>query len=94
MVEWSNMTVRVAVSTIHIVRGDDTDTRPIGGSCAGQEEEGEDAAVFILEAGASLSNVIIGADQAEGIHCRGTCTLTNVWWEDVCEGEYSQPFIA
>lgn len=21
-----------------------------------------------------------------GIHCRGPCTVTNVWWEDVCEG--------
>ncbi|CAG8542620.1 15984_t:CDS:10, partial [Acaulospora colombiana] len=61
------------------------DRKGSSGSCAEQEEEGEDAAVFILEAGAKLSNVIIGADQAEGIHCRGTCTLTNVWWEDVCE---------
>lgn len=22
-----------------------------------------------------------------GIHCRGPCTVTNVWWEDVCEGK-------
>ena len=41
--------------------------------------------MFILEDGATLSNVIIGASQAEGVHCRGTCTLNNVWWEDVCE---------
>ncbi|PVF94940.1 putative pectate lyase [Serendipita vermifera] len=56
-----------------------------GGACADQSEKDEAAAVFILESGASLSNVIIGKDQAEGVHCRGTCTLTNVWWEDVCE---------
>ncbi|PVF99220.1 hypothetical protein CPB86DRAFT_814169 [Serendipita vermifera] len=61
------------------------DRKGSSGACAGQEETGEDAAVFILESGAKLSNVIIGADQAEGVHCRGTCTLTNVWWEDVCE---------
>lgn len=41
--------------------------------------------MFILQPGATLSNVIIGAGQAEGVHCRGTCTLNNVWWADVCE---------
>ncbi|KAG8838569.1 hypothetical protein FRB91_007557, partial [Serendipita sp. 411] len=55
------------------------------GACQGQTETGEAEAVFILESGATISNVIIGADQAEGIHCRGPCTLKNIWWEDVCE---------
>ncbi|KAF9448423.1 polysaccharide lyase family 3 protein [Macrolepiota fuliginosa MF-IS2] len=55
------------------------------GDCQGQTETGEADAVFILQSGASISNVIIGANQAEGIHCRGPCTVTNVWWEDVCE---------
>ena len=41
--------------------------------------------MFILEDGASISNLIIGPGQAEGIHCKGTCTIENVWWEDVCE---------
>jgi hypothetical protein len=27
--------------------------------------------MFILEDGATLSNVIIGATQAEGVHCKG-----------------------
>ncbi|KAJ9138081.1 Polysaccharide lyase family 3 [Pleurostoma richardsiae] len=53
--------------------------------CKGQTETGEKDAMFILESGATLSNVIIGASQAEGVHCKGTCTLTNVWWADVCE---------
>ncbi|KAH7040842.1 pectate lyase [Microdochium trichocladiopsis] len=53
--------------------------------CQGQSETGEKDAMFILEAGATLSNVIIGAGQAEGVHCKGTCTLNNVWWADVCE---------
>lgn len=53
------------------------------GICQGQTETEEDAAVFILEAGATLRNVIIGKEQAEGVHCRGPCTLENVWWDDV-----------
>ncbi|EPS45097.1 hypothetical protein H072_929 [Dactylellina haptotyla CBS 200.50] len=53
--------------------------------CEEQTETGEDDAMFILESGATLSNVIIGPNQAEGVHCRGTCTLNNVWWADVCE---------
>ncbi|KAI1264595.1 pectate lyase [Xylariaceae sp. FL1019] len=53
--------------------------------CQEQTETGEDDAMFVLEDGATLSNVIIGPNQAEGVHCRGTCTLNNVWWSDVCE---------
>ncbi|KAK4098447.1 polysaccharide lyase family 3 protein [Parathielavia hyrcaniae] len=53
--------------------------------CKGQAETGEKDAMFILESGATLSNVIIGPNQAEGVHCKGTCTLINVWWESVCE---------
>ncbi|KAH6995145.1 pectate lyase [Ilyonectria destructans] len=53
--------------------------------CQGQTETGEKDAMFILEDGATLSNVIIGPNQAEGVHCKGTCTLNNVWWADVCE---------
>jgi hypothetical protein len=32
-----------------------------------------------------LQNVIVGAPAADGIHCTGSCTLKNVWWEDVGE---------
>ncbi|KXX81171.1 putative pectate lyase F [Madurella mycetomatis] len=53
--------------------------------CQGQKETGEKDAMFVLEDGATLLNVIIGPNQAEGVHCKGTCTLVNVWWEDVCE---------
>lgn len=53
--------------------------------CQGQSETGEAGAMFILESGATLSNVIIGKGQAEGVHCKGPCTLENVWWVDVCE---------
>ncbi|KIL96259.1 hypothetical protein FAVG1_01003 [Fusarium avenaceum] len=53
--------------------------------CKDQEETGEADAMFILEDGATLRNVIIGPGQAEGVHCKGSCTLENVWFEDVCE---------
>ncbi|KAF8659059.1 hypothetical protein AX16_001931 [Volvariella volvacea WC 439] len=55
------------------------------GACNGQAEGGEADAVFILEEGATLSRVVIGPNQAEGVHCRGSCTLDHVFWEDVCE---------
>ncbi|CRK15285.1 hypothetical protein BN1708_017375, partial [Verticillium longisporum] len=51
----------------------------------GIKEQDEAAAVFILEPGATLRNAIIGPAQAEGVHCRGPCTIENVWWDDVCE---------
>jgi hypothetical protein len=40
-------------------------------TCEGQSETDEDAAMFIVEDGGSISNVIIGKAQGEGIHCRG-----------------------
>ena len=65
-----------------------------GVSCTGQAEGGDSDAVFSLADGATLSNVIIGEDQIEGIHCQGSCTLKNVWWAAVCEGKYHTLFLA
>jgi hypothetical protein len=59
----------------------------LGVSCDGQEE-GQDP-VFYLEEGASLSNCIIGPNQSDGVHCYGSCTLTNVWWPAVCEDAFT-----
>lgn len=58
-----------------------------GVTCTGQAEGGDKDAVFIVKPGGSLSNVIIGKDQIEGVHCQGSCTITNVWWAAVCEGK-------
>ncbi|HWA77421.1 MAG TPA: pectate lyase [Polyangiaceae bacterium] len=58
-----------------------TGTGNLGGS---GQEEGQDP-LFELADGATLKNVIIGAPAADGVHCKGTCTLQNVWWEDVGE---------
>lgn len=60
-----------------------------GRACDTDADTGSDSAVFILENGATLSNVIIGKNQLEGVHCKGACTLKNVWFRDVCEGQYS-----
>jgi hypothetical protein len=50
----------------------------------GSQSEGQ-SPLFDLSDGATLKNVIIGAPAADGIHCEGSCTIQNVWWEDVGE---------
>jgi hypothetical protein len=50
---------------------------------------GEADTVFVLRDGATLKNVIIGADQGEGVYCLGSCNLEFVWFEDVCEDAIS-----
>lgn len=56
---------------------------PVGlGDGSGNESQ---KPVFKLKNGATLQNVIIGAPSADGVHCEGTCTLKNIWWEDVGE---------
>jgi len=56
-------------------------TGPLGTS--GQNED--QGPLFNLANGATLKNAILGNPAADGIHCEGTCTLQNVWWEDVGE---------
>lgn len=48
------------------------------------QDEGQDP-MFKLKDGAVLKNVILGSPAADGIHCSGSCTIENVWWEDVGE---------
>ena len=48
------------------------------------QDEGQDP-IFNLKDGATLKNVVIGSPAADGVHCAGSCTLQNVWWEDVGE---------
>lgn len=56
-------------------------TGDLGGTGQG---EGQDP-LFSIKAGGSLKNVILGSPAADGIHCEGSCTIDNVWWEDVGE---------
>ncbi|CAE7219057.1 hypothetical protein CFE70_010387 [Pyrenophora teres f. teres 0-1] len=60
-----------------------------GRPCDSDQDTGSNNAVFILNNGAAISNVIIGTDSLEGVHCLGSCTLTNVWFRDVCEDAIS-----
>lgn len=60
-----------------------------GVDCTGQSEGGDSDAVFQIEEGGTLSNVIIGPNQIEGVHCQGGCTLENVWWSAVCEDAFT-----
>ncbi|MEV6304000.1 pectate lyase [Actinoplanes sp. NPDC051861] len=48
------------------------------------QDEGQDP-LFVLADGATLKNVIIGSPAADGVHCLGSCTISNVWWENVGE---------
>eukprot|EP00833_Pecoramyces_ruminatium_P010086 jgi/Orpsp1_1/1184118/evm.model.c7180000088095.1 len=59
------------------------------GDCKNIEGLTSDA-VFVLETGATLKNVILGPDAIEHVHCIGdSCTVQNVWWDDVCEDALS-----
>lgn len=59
-------------------------------SCKPNQEGGKDGALFVLEAGATLQNAIIGARQQDGVHCEEhDCTIKNVWWNSVCEDALS-----
>jgi hypothetical protein len=51
---------------------------------SGNQDE-DQGPILKLADGAVLKNVILGAPAADGIHCQGSCTLQNVWWEDVGE---------
>ncbi|MGC3963904.1 MAG: pectate lyase [Rhodocyclaceae bacterium] len=57
--------------------------KTVGTVCNGQSESQQP--VFTLADGATIKNVRINANAADGIHCKGNCTLQNVVWEDVCE---------
>ena len=56
-----------------------------GGAMGDGSQSESQKPIFELADGATLKNVIIGSPAADGIHCKGSCTLINVWWEDVGE---------
>ena len=57
--------------------------------CRGSTESAWQNSVFVVETGGTLKNAIIGADQMEGVHCEGGCSVVNVWWDAVCEDALS-----
>jgi hypothetical protein len=50
----------------------------------GSQSEGQPP-VFDVQEGGTVRNVVIGTLAADGIHCRGNCTLERVWWQDIGE---------
>jgi hypothetical protein len=50
----------------------------------GSQSEGQPPVIDVMDGG-TVKNVIIGPLAADGIHCRGNCTLDHVWWEDTGE---------
>ncbi|MES1172168.1 MAG: pectate lyase [Bacteroidota bacterium] len=60
--------------------------RFVGAGALGSSGQTEDQGpLFDVANGGTLQNVILGNPAADGVHCAGTCTLKNVWWEDVGE---------
>jgi pectate lyase len=55
------------------------------GALSGEGQSEDMPPIVTLAPGSVLKNVIIGKPASDGIHCRGTCYLQNVWWEDVGE---------
>ncbi|KAH7717299.1 pectate lyase [Aphelenchoides avenae] len=73
--------------TITVKKGapyDGKGVRHTAGFADGSQDESQPP-VFNLEDGAVVRNVVLGAPAADGIHCLGSCTIENVWWEDVGE---------
>ncbi|MFG2102584.1 pectate lyase [Micromonospora echinaurantiaca] len=82
---WPTPTGSVKVdATIPVSGTFDGGLRRYYGIGDGGQSESQDP-MFVLAAGATLRNVVIGAPAGDGVHCEGNCTLVNVWWEDVGE---------
>jgi len=85
---WPKATSTTTLTATKKVSGtfDGANAEFIGGGDLGDgsQDENQDP-LFELSDGATLSNVIIGAPAADGVHCLGSCTLRNVWWLDVGE---------
>ncbi|ROP34908.1 pectate lyase [Saccharothrix texasensis] len=50
----------------------------------GGQGESQDP-MFVVANGGTIENVILDAPAGDGIHCEGSCTIRNVWWNDVGE---------
>jgi hypothetical protein len=71
-------------STIEVSGSLDGGMKRYYGISSGDQGESQPP-MFELSNGETLKNVIIGTGAGDGVHCTGTCTLQNVWWEDVGE---------
>jgi hypothetical protein len=67
-------------------------TRVQLGKACGEQSESQPA-VLELADGAHVKNLIIGKNAGNGVICKGSCTLENVHWENVCEVIKGKTFI-
>ena len=82
---WPTATGTVKVSSTTKVSGTfDGGLKRYYGIGDGSQSESQPS-MFDLADGATIQNVIIGSPAGDGIHCLGSCTIKNVWWEDVGE---------
>uniref|UniRef100_A0A915D4E6 Probable pectate lyase F n=1 Tax=Ditylenchus dipsaci TaxID=166011 RepID=A0A915D4E6_9BILA len=51
---------------------------------SGNQDENQ-MAIFLVQDGGKVINVIFGDDGADGIHCKGTCNIQNCFWTNVGE---------
>ena len=78
-----NSTIVVAAGTTFDGKGQTYVANP---STLGDGSQAENQKpIFKLENNATLKNVIIGAPGADGVHCYGNATISNVTWQDVGE---------
>jgi hypothetical protein len=52
--------------------------------CSSGNQSSTDA-MFEVADGGSIKNVIFGTKVGDGIHCLGSCTIDNVWFQYVCD---------
>uniref|UniRef100_A0A915E1Q1 Probable pectate lyase F n=1 Tax=Ditylenchus dipsaci TaxID=166011 RepID=A0A915E1Q1_9BILA len=51
---------------------------------SGNQDE-DQKAIILVQDGGKVINVIFGDDGADGIHCKGSCTILNCFWTNVGE---------
>ncbi len=48
-------------------------------------DQGSTSAIIEVANGGSVKNVIFGKKVGDGIHCLGSCTIDNVWFQYICD---------
>jgi pectate lyase len=82
---WPTPTGTVKVTSTITVSGTfDGGLKQYYGLGDGGQSESQPA-MFDVKDGGTIKNVILGAPAGDGIHCLGSCTISNVWWLDVGE---------
>ncbi|WP_043634153.1 pectate lyase [Nonomuraea candida] len=81
---WPTAKGSVKVSDTQQVTNFDGGMKSYYGIGDGGQSESQDP-MFEVANGGTIQNVIIDAPAGDGIHCLGSCTIRNVWWNDVGE---------